>query len=1328
MLKRALSLTGAVFLFTLVSLFPTSAHAQCAAGQIDLAEYLVPAAGPEFYSQSCPDLVSRLKSRAGGPGHAGTVTGAPGELRTFEKNTEYELYSVTGSNVYHIEDTSWMSTCEDGAQAFYRVYTNGNLGGEYPRCLNVGQSYTTKPIEIRAFRETDWVERGELNECNARGEGTGTVTFQIEQYNASSDKYGPLGLPAGSETVIMHVTGGIGAGEYKYYTKDVGLTGFWDGSFHGVYHEGLDGDTTARRKLICDGDTEGKPAVFLYPESSSEIRKYLANSQVYCAPQQMYWPVHPQDTKILENCRQASDVGPGVGNNDGVCDETEYGIVDAEESIAASSMSLPLFRSDPGLISIEYDLSRVNPSDTLASAAARNSRSDYAAQFYLSTPQTQCLNAVRYVKQVDELCTKNGTPGKECLANLFLTEPIDGALRVLDLPTRSLLTSEEQCIGFTGVGEPGSQAEKLAQAVRGVTPYMPKTFKVGFLVNHTVLSDRNKFSWGAQFLQDTLATWFSGEEESALDPQEKVDIIPIWYYAGMTTSEFASDQLRSYPIDPTDDPLMTAEKPSRNPTNFAGPLWQSYAPVLPLHTQEAIARDKERTVKQNFAMMEALQGILGADRISRDQLAGLLGSDRVTGLKFTAEPFWKQTEYSLPMLCSDPEACRCYKENEEDTSCLNQTRDSVIDSFPVNFAEKIPNQDEYVEQLRDEILTRINAGIQQTETYPQEIEGQPIGPLSKRFIGMCAVDQENTKYGVQETSTGIVQDVLQPLGESDDPERSPMTDFLNQIRAKIIGGLQLGETKFQNDRTSRTYIILPDESMDIEIMQAYLAPMFLSPQMYESIMSGENEQYPFLEAWVKRMEEQGVPAGDPANDPFISAFLRANGPSRQITNEEVGYVQVERVTYRTEGDCSRATQGDLRDCKCTQEVLGRSTDEQWVPIEEFDGEDAHPRNNCVAETPLNTRPVSVGAEFPAESPDESVQTPGGLFALNEYLRRLAFTPLHMQAFESYPGLEKFYQAVAGVSGRTTTLPDTTELSEYFKTLVENISQAWQGAPRSGSCDVVYVSPSEAASLAAPVITLLNDPSFGKYVANQVGSGNEMLFQDCQGQKCFEFMTQVLTSTPVCNGQEVINPLLAFGIAWNEEPKGLPNTNDWHFGCNVTAYESYQGTTGTYLGQNCTVKTSAGHEVINPVIIAQTGANFSTAGYAACVAPTQTVTRNVAAQKQNSPMDGFACMIARMNASCSSQNDMDVLWGYGYNPAANPGVSLEKANPSVPFGRLAEFATLAERAMRDGALVRTPENTAAVAEIRSIYNTMKSRMLSANCPSDNWQKSSSHFAY
>src|SRR5690606_16423084 len=136
--------------------------------------------------------------------------------------------------------------------------------------------------------------------------------------------------------------------------------------------------------------------------------------------------------------------------------------------------------------------------------------------------------------------------------------------------------------------------------------------------------------------------------------------------------------------------------------------------------------------------------------------------------------------------------------------------------------------------------------------------GQPIGPLSKRFIGTCAVDQDNTKYGVQETSTGIGQDAIQPLGESDDEERAPMSGFVNLIRAKIIGGLRLGETKFQNDRTSRTYIILPDESMDIEIMQSYLAPMFLSPEMYESLMSGENTQFPFLEEWLQRLQEQGI--------------------------------------------------------------------------------------------------------------------------------------------------------------------------------------------------------------------------------------------------------------------------------------------------------------------------------------------------------------------------------------------------------------------------------------------------------------------------------------
>lgn len=1291
MFKRALSLIGAGLLFSLVGLFPSAVNAQCGAGQIDLAEYMVPANGPKYYSMSCPDLVSELQSRVGNPNIAGTVTGHQGELRSFDKNVvEYELYSVTSDKVYAIEDTSWMSTCEDGSEAFYRVYdaSTGSLGGGYTRCVTPGRDYPTGPFEIRAFREDDWVLRGELNECDAQGEGVAPLTFQVAAYNPSSDRYGPLGLPADSETIVMRNTSGIGAGEFKYYTKGVGLTGFWDGSFHATYHEGVPGDSQARRKLICDGDSAGKPAVFIYPESSSEIRKYLANSQVYCAPPQMYWPVHPQDSKELQNCRQASDIGPGAGNNDAICDETEYGVVDATETLSANTMSFPLFRSDPGSISIEYDLARVNPADTLASAAARNARSNYSPQFYLSTPQTQCLNAVRYVQTIDEQCNKAGTPGKDCLANLYFSEPIDGALRLLDLRQRNLLTSEDQCVGFSGTGDPGTHDEKLAVAVRSIAPYMPKTFKVGFVVNHVVLSDKNKFNWGQQFLTDTLATWFGQEDgnqvEPATEPQEKVDIIPVWYHAGMTTSEFSGDQLRSYPVDPANDPLMTREKPASDPTNFAGPLWQAYAPVLPVHVQEAIATDKERTVKQNFALMESLQGLLGVDRISRDQLAGLLGADRVTGLKFTDEPFWKQEGYSLPMLCSDPEACRCYKEDEEDTSCLNQTRKSVIDSFPVNFAQRIPNQDEYVEQLRDELLLRINAGVQQTETYPQEIEGQPIGPLSKRFIGTCAVDQDNTKYGVQENSTGIAQDAIQPLGESDDEERAPMVEFFHFLRAKIRGGNSLGETKFQQDRTSRTYIVLPDESLDVEIMQSYLAPLFLSPEMYESIMSGENPQYPFLEDWIARLAEQGVMAGDPSNDPFVSAFLRMNGPDRQLINEDTGYMQVERVSYFTEGDCSRATQGDLRDCKCTSNVSTRSTDEQWIPIEEGeDGEDAHPRNNCVALVPINTRPVAIAGEFPAKSPDGRAQTPGNLFALTEYLRRLAFTPLHMQVFEKYPGLEEFYNSLGGSGSEAGEFSDT--VGDYFRATIEGIRDFKQGG--SNSCDYLYVSSADANSSAQLLQRIFSQQEVLTFFSTHQGGGAR-LYGECSGGNCMEFITSTLADTPVCSGDKYINPYLAVAVAMTADG-GIRGETGFFFDCGTHAFAGYIPG-ATLDGKSCTVVNSAGNTVTNPALVTKYGIESGEI-YNQCV-DKSAASLWASTGRQHTPADGLACFMMRAHNLCATgSNDYEALFSYGYNPR-NGG------DPSSLAARMEELAVVIRRGVSPAA------GSALDRDLTALYNS------------------------
>ncbi len=62
-------------------------------------------------------------------------------------------------------------------------------------------------------------------------------------------------------------------------------------------------------------------------------------------------------------------------------------------------------------------------------------------------------------------------------------------------------------------------------------------------------------------------------------------------------------------------------------------------------------------------------------------------------------------------------------------------------------------------------------------------------------------------------------------------------------------------------------------------------------------------------------------------------------------------------------------------------------------------------------------------DFEGESPDERPETPGQVFSFFEFVRRMVFTPLHMQSYTEYPGLKEFYTGGADALANARLSPD-----------------------------------------------------------------------------------------------------------------------------------------------------------------------------------------------------------------------------------------------------------------------------------------------------------------
>lgn len=838
-------------------------------------------------------------------------------------------------------------------------------------------------------------------------------------------------------------------------------------------------------------------AVFLYPdpnlplaEYQAELDMYLANSQAYCAPAQVFWPERPTVAETLPNCSPGQTAAWIKGEL--ACTPSSYTPVDVTEDVSLASLSFPLFRSDSGGISIESDLSRVRPGESLAQAIERNARADVAPQFYLSTPRTQCQNAVRFIDHVKQLCSDAGydltdPAGEElakCGANLSV-RLLDGTYKTLtELGTTEYLPNELVCDSYT-LDDINNNTPR-AQAVQAIAPYTPKVYKLAFYVQHTFLTgSRNSQMWNS-WLRNTqqLVAWFRGQEDgngNVPEPQERIDVIPVWYHAGLTGSEFDTTQNKAYSIDlreySTDgsitakefDPqirniakiTLAAEGRTLNPktseiaaplkdiTNYAGPLWQTYAFVLPAHVQDEIALRKLQLVYQNYFLLQFMRDkYFGVGNIlDQSVLMEGLTPDVVSRLRLDKENFWLKTnQYDLPFECSiggfdenDPayRACSQFRttvhnpDGPRDGQGLGLSYLEVGAAFPEPI--DVQANKSQLDFMKKSVIARINAGVQITDAYqPGKTDGNLNGPLSVREIGTaCAVDQANVRQGIQESAQSITSSAIQPLqGAGEDPTtppRTPVTSIVNAIRAWVYGGPHPSGDQYLSDRVTRSYILLPDEAMAIDTLQSYTSSIFTSPEMYQSLMSGTNPAYPFAEEWERLLAEADeADRGEPMK---FSAFLRALGPIRVVTAEDEGYVKAQVVSYQP----IACTNGEVTSnglCGCGPEILRGP--EEWMTLDSYEGrQQPAPINGCQGYEEKERRTVSIRGNQPDKAPNASLNVPGNAFALGEYLRRVAFTPLHMQSGKPYTGLEDFYRTAYQSSSTGTSLQCAYPAGEVY---------------------------------------------------------------------------------------------------------------------------------------------------------------------------------------------------------------------------------------------------------------------------------------------------------
>ena len=793
------------------------------------------------------------------------------------------------------------------------------------------------------------------------------------------------------------------------------------------------------------------PPPFVMPDANAtEVRKYLANSQVYCAPNQAFEPEIEGEKPDLKICVEHRNVGEQesqlagfpiatrISMDDDVCNNAEYPLIDATETWDATMLSFPLFRDDRGGISIEADLSRVNPKSTFAEAAKNNSRPEYAPQFYLTSPEMQCQNAVNHLQYVEKICAQySQSEGAEGCALNPQVQFADGSTTTL-LALRGELPDQAVCANISAdMANPDS---RRGQAVRAISTQTPKQYKLAFFVQHTYMHEPKADNAASGYVLenwlgiDAIATWFKRGSpiDETLFPGEVVDVIPVWYNAGLALSAYdeyldESGELQAYNYDPETLPRETDPSTlSPKDSNFVSGWNQTYAAVLPLHIQQRINAEIRNTVADTWAIMQEWLGKVG-----------MQGPVEVDG--FTMEE---------PIIECYDRQCLCYGDSTVEelaqkgiggeyvvsvaANCPALTMSQVASALPEPFS--VTNDVAgrmFMYEFKEAIIERINSGVQKSEPFdPAKVAPADYrGPLGERSFDRCPVEPE--EYGIQESATSInsaANQQLLPAGPAAEPQvedptllsgpRQSITNLAREFVAKILPGAQI-EQQFKDKKTSRAYLILPDEALTIEKTQSYVAPMFFSPEMYASIMTGRNPIYPFAQAGAISDE--------------LSAFLRTQGLSYNVDSTPDGYgVYEATVTYyqpSSAGGCTIDPATGTQSCGCIAVPTGR-VETRWLrqptdgPVELTDLDDQltwiEKGSYTGSGPPSCSRLYSIDV-FEAnrstvdldKQPRENSnpETPGQLAAMNEFLRRMAFLPLHM--VQQYAGLEKFYQGFGG---------------------------------------------------------------------------------------------------------------------------------------------------------------------------------------------------------------------------------------------------------------------------------------------------------------------------
>ncbi len=829
---------------------------------------------------------------------------------------------------------------------------------------------------------------------------------------------------------------------------------------------------------VAGGDSFDPP-LFITPEANiTDIRKYLANSQVYCAPNQAFQSDAQGQSPPLSLCiehrnvqEQANSLGgyplaSRISLNDQTCNAAEYPLIDASENWDTTQMSFPLWREDSGGISIEADLSRVDPYSTFAAAAKKNSRPEYAPQFYLTSPEMQCKNAVNHLQYVEKICNQyNETDAAETCPLNAEVEFSDGSISSL-LALRSELPNESVCA--TASEEVSNPKSKIGQAIRAISTQTPKEFKLAFFVQHTYMHEplggNNKGPVLRNWLGlEAVSTWFKRnlEPEENLFPGEVVDVIPVWYNAGLALSAYddylqANGEIRPYNYDPETLPRSTDPASlDPNSNNFVSGWNQTYAAILPLHIQQKIGAEIRNTVADTWAIMNALIGRLGTqDRVSVDgftidePIVECVGKQCICYSDSTASEMIQQG--------IEPRYAPYVAQN-----CAAASMPDVASAFPATFT--IPDTQDgrnFMYALKEAVIQRVNSGVQQSTPFDatKEAPADYRGPLGERSFNRCPVEQ--SEYGVQESAPMINSSASQPLppAEADATNKLGSTGagvghLIREFVAKIIPGAPEQE-QFKEKKTSRAYLILPDEALTIEKTQSYVAPLLLSPQMYASIMSGTNPIYPFAQEGAANGDNAGNSAGTGEN---LSAFLRTDGLQYDLQSQPEGYgiyeVTMKSYTPVPNGSCYPDPTTGEPVCGCTLVLAGQTSgylqrpvlgsigpndigsSPVWIEKEDYSGTQAatcrDPYETIVVERESSTVDLQ---KKPQENPNP--ETPGQLAALNEFVRRMAFLPLHL--VQKYTGLENFYGT--GGAGNPADASGVQRQCAYSETRQVDISQ------------------------------------------------------------------------------------------------------------------------------------------------------------------------------------------------------------------------------------------------------------------------------------------------